>query len=122
MLTRQQIMERLRIRQLTLSTARATLFAAAVPESRNRYVVGIWINGDGTSRTVEIEKLEEDGTYTMLFNNVPIPPADQVPVPEGWNFDIENPFMLCEGGTNLTAVASAGAPEATIIYWDDVEK
>lgn len=115
-------MEKLRIRQVTLSTDRADLFAEAVPESRIRYVVGIWINGDGTSRTVEIERTEEDATHTMLFDNVPVPPADQVPVPKGWEFDIENPFMLCEGGTNLTAVASAGAPEATIIYWDDIER
>lgn len=122
MLTRQQIMEKLRIRQVTLSDSRADLFAAAVPESRIRYVVGIWINGDGTSRTVEIERTEEDASHTMLFDNVPVPPADQVQVPKGWEFDIENPFMLCEGGTNLTAIASAGAPEATIIYWDDIEK
>lgn len=122
MLTRQQIMEKLRIRQVTLSTSRADLFAAAVPESRIRYVVGIWLNGDGTARTVQIERTEEDASHTMLFDGVNVPAAEDAPVPNGWEFDIENPFMLCEGGTNLTAVAAAGAPEATIIYWDDIEK
>ena len=121
MLTREQIIDRLKIRQTTLSTTRASLFPAAVPENKIRYIVGIWINGDGTSRTVEIEKTEEDGTHTMLFDNVPIPPADQVPIPEGWNFNIENPLMRLEGGTNLTGISSAGSPEATCIYFDNPE-
>jgi len=121
-LSKEQIRQRLRIRQVTLGTSRVDLFPSAVPERKLRYVIGIWINGDGASRTVEIEKTEEDGSHTMLFDNVPVPPADQVPVPKGWNFDIENPFMVCEGGTNLTAVASAGSPECTVIYWDDIER
>jgi len=121
MVTREQIMDRVRVRQVTIGTSRTDIFAAAVSENKTRYIVMIVINGDGTSRTVEIEKTEEDASHTMLFDNVPIPPASQVPVPEGWQFDIENPFMTLEGGTNLTAIASAGAPELTIIYWDDPE-
>lgn len=121
MISREEIRGRLRINQVTLSTSRQDLFPADVPERKMRNVVGIWIDGDGTSRTVEIEKTEEDATHTMLFDNVPVPPADQIPVPEGWDFDIENPCIVLEGGTNLTGVANAGAPEATIIYWDSPE-
>lgn len=120
MLTKEQIRNRVRVNQVTLSTSRGDLFTA-VPERQIRNIVWIGIMGDGTSRTVEIEKTEEDGTHTMKFDNIPVPPADQVPVPEGWNFDIENPFMTLEGGTNLTGISSAGSPELTVIYWDGPE-
>lgn len=136
MLTREQIKQQLRIRRTELSTTRKYLFgvnaaASLVPERKIRYVVGIWLIGDGTSRTVNIERIKEDPSAvdppadadcTMLFPAVPVPPADQVPVPEGWEFDIENPFMLCEGGTNLTGKASAGAPNAVVIWFDDIER
>lgn len=117
-LTREEIRDRLRVYQATLGVARVDLFAAAVPERKIRNIVWIGIMGDGTSRTVEIEKTEEDATHTMKFDNIPVPPADLIRIPDGWKFDIENPFMTLEGGTNLTGISSLGAPELTIIYWD----
>lgn len=121
MLTKEHIRDRLKIYQVTLGVARVDLFPAAVPERKTRYVVYIGIMGDGTSRTAEIEKTEEDATHTMLFDNVPVPPADTESIPEDWHFDIENPFLTLEGGTNLTAIVSAGSPELTILYWDSPE-
>lgn len=133
MLTKEQIRDRLKIYHVELDgTTRKALFPEeadpdkkAVPERKTRYVVGIWINGDGTSRQVDIEKTTEAEPvgHTMLFENVPVPPADQCPVPEFWHFDIENPFLNLEGGTNLTAVADVAdaKPQVTIIYWDSVE-
>ncbi len=98
------------------------IFDSVVPERKIRHIVYIGIMGDGTSRTAEILKDEETaGSQTMKFDNIPVPPADTESVPEDWHFDIENPFLNLEGGTNLTAIASAGAPELTIIYWDTPE-
>ena len=89
MVSRDEIYGRLRIAQLSLTTSRQTIFGSAVPEARMRNIVYIGLIGDGTaSRTVDIEKLEEDGTHTMLWNDVPVPPSAQVAVPEGWSFDI----------------------------------
>ena len=118
MLTRDQIIERLSYAQLTLSGSRQNFFAADVPERMMRNIVEILLFGDGTaSRTVEIEKVKEDDTYDMIFDNIPVPPAAVVPLPQD-AYDIENPIVVLEGGTNLSAVASAGTPEATLIYWD----
>ena len=126
MVTREQIMERLSYAQLTIGTSRANFFDEDVPERMMRNIVAILIFGDGTaSRTVEIEKVKDGhetpptdpDDYDMIFDNVPVPPAAVVPLPqEGYN--IENAIVVLEGGTNLSAVASAGAPEATLIYWD----
>ena len=111
-------MERLSYAQLTIGTSRANFFADDVPEGVMRNILGILLFGDGTaSRTVEIEKVEEDDTYDMIFDNIPVPPAAVVPLPPA-DYDIENPIVVLEGGTNLSAVASAGAPEATVIFWD----
>ena len=45
-----------------ITTSRTALFAA-VGERNIRYIVYIWLFGDRVaSRTVDIEKLEEDGT------------------------------------------------------------
>ena len=117
-LTREQIMERLSYAELTIGTSRANFFTDDVPERMMRNIVAIIIFGDGTaSRTVEIEKVKEDDTYDMIFDNVPVPPALAVQLPVA-DYDIENPIVVLEGGTNISAIASAGAPEATLIYWD----
>jgi len=117
-LTREQIMERVRVAQLTLSTTRTDIFATDVPEKTLRYIILIIIYGDCVaSRTVEVEKKKEDGTYKMKYDNVPIAPADARSIPpNGW--DIEKPILVLEGGTNLAFTASAGAPEVSVLYWD----
>jgi len=111
-------MERLSYAQLTIGSSRANFFASDVPERVMRNIVAIILFGDGTaSRTVEIEKVKEDDTYDMIFDNIPVPPAGVVPLPpEG--YDIENAIVVLEGGTNISAIANAGAPEVTLIYWD----
>ena len=118
-LTREQIMERLQTDSVDIETSRTALFAA-VPENKMRYVVGIFISGDGTtSRTVTIEVLEEDGTtYTEKFADIPIAPADHRELPES-GFDIENAILVLEGGTRLYGTLSAGTTTpVTVIYWD----
>ena len=118
-LTREQIMERLEYKSLSLTTSRQNFFSSDVPEKVIRYIVAIFIIGDGSaSRTVDIEKVKEDDTYDMIFNDVPIAPSDVRPIPP--SYDIENPIIKLNGGTNLSAVANAGTPKVTIIYWDDI--
>ena len=117
-LTRQEIMERLSYAQLDITNARGNFFDDDVPERMMRNIVAIIIIGDGTaSRTVNVEKVEEDDTWDMIFDSVPVPPAAIVQLPPA-DYDIENPIVVLEGGTNISAVASAGTPYATLIYWD----
>jgi hypothetical protein len=117
-LTKDEIRERIRYVHLTIGSSLSNFFANDVARRVKRYIVAIVIYGDGVaSRTVEIEKVKQDGTYEMIFDNVPVSPAGEVWIPP--TYDIENPIIMLEGGTNLAAVASAAGPEATVIYWDD---
>jgi len=120
-LTRDQIRERLKYAQLTLSTSRQNIWASDIPERVKRNVVAIILTTDATLRYVEIEKVLEDDTYSMILDNVPVDVGTGVNgiVPMPHNYDIENPILVLEGGTNLSFISSAGAPEVTVIYWDD---
>jgi hypothetical protein len=122
------IREKLRAKSITIGTSRTRAFDAGeyhmdatnhvLAEENTRYIVAIFLIGDGSaSRTVTIEKIEEDGTtYTLKFDQVPIAPADVRQIPQ--TYDIEHPILTLEGGTNLYFTGSAGSPKATIIYWD----
>lgn len=118
-LTREQIMERLQTDDVWVTVSRTAL-TAAVPERKMRYVVGIFLSGDGvSSKTVDIEKLEEDETtYTMKFSMIPVAPADHREIPES-GYDIENPIMVLEGGSRPYGKASGNSVNTTIIYWDN---
>jgi len=119
-LTREQIMERLQVDSVTVGTSRTDFWAAVVPERKMRNIVLIELVGDGVaSRTVNIEKTEEDlTTHTMKFNTVPVAPSEIVPLPQS-GYDIENPILVLEGGTQLTGIVNAGAGlPATVVYWD----
>jgi len=120
-LTRDQIRERLKYAQLTLSTSRQNIFSSDIPERAKRNIVAILIMTDGTLRYVEVEKVKEDDTYDMILDNVPVDVGTGVwgIVAFPHNYDIENPILVLEGGTNLSFISSAGAPEVTVIYWDD---
>jgi len=123
MLTREQIMERLKYAQLTLSTSRQNIFGSDIAERKKCYIVAIFIMTDATLRYVEIEKQKEDDTWEMIFDNVPIDVATGneqgvLQLPKS-GYDIENPILMLEGGTNLSFISSAGAPEVTILYWED---
>lgn len=117
-ISREEIRQRLKTESVTIATTRTPL-TDAVEERKMRYIVLIRLHGDGVaSRTVDIEKLEEDGTYTMKFNDVPVAPADVREIPEG-GWDIENPILVLEGGTRPYGTVNAGAGlNCTIIYWD----
>jgi hypothetical protein len=120
MLTREQIMERLKADSVTLGTSDTDFWSSAVPESKMRYIVLIQLHGDGVaSRTVDIEKKEETGSYTVKFDDIPVSPADTVPLPPH-GYDIENPILVLEGGANLAGKVSAGSGlNATVVYWDN---
>jgi len=111
------IREKLKATSVTIGTSDTDAWTENVPENKMRFIVAIFLIGDGTaSRTVDIEKKEEDGSYTVKFDDVPIAPADVRPIPP--SYDIENPILVLEGGTNLAFKANAGSPKATVIYWD----
>lgn len=121
-LTKQEIRERLLYAQLTIGSSRANFFASDISERKIRYIVAIFIFGDATTtRTVEIEKVKEDDTYDMIFDNIGVAPTEKVQLPKD-KYDIEDALITLEGGTNLSAVADAEATppalEATVIYWD----
>jgi hypothetical protein len=65
---RKLILERLKTEAKVVGTTTTDFFSSNVPESKMRYVVSIFIMGDGVaSRVVDIYKKEEDGTYTPKF-------------------------------------------------------
>jgi len=113
----QTVIEKLRVVSVNIGTSRTNAFSSDVPEYKMRCIVAIFLIGDGSgSRTVDIEKVEEDGSYTMKFPSVPIAPADFKPIPQ--SYDPLKPIMVLEGGTNLSFKANAGSPYATVVYWD----
>lgn len=119
MVTREEILERLKTDEVQVGYQ--TFFFAAIPERKTRFVVAVFVNGDGVaSRTENIEKLEEDGTYTMKFRNIPVAPADHRELPES-GYDVENPILTLEGGTRLRGSVTGGTLSNTIIYWDQPE-
>lgn len=116
---RSQILERLRVAQITVGTSETDFFSSNVPENTMRYVVAIILNGDGSStRTVTIYKKSENGSYSTLVDKWAIAPTDTKMLPPN-QYDVENPLFVLEGGTNIAAKTDGGAPSATLIYWDD---
>ena len=118
-MSRDEIRQKLRIVTISLTTSAANVFAN-VPERTMRNVVAIWLTGDGTSRTVTIAWAGE--RTGNIFPDIPVPPAGFVQIPEG-QYDIENPVIVVEGGTRITAAQNAGSGvDLVCVYWDDVEK
>lgn len=113
------------------------IFDSSVPEKNIRYILGIFVSGIATPQKITIERVNEDGTFVMLFHEVYVAPDNilatanthntgsdvNVSIPNNWQFNINNPFLVCEGGTNLSATASFPAvtpARLTIIYYDDL--
>lgn len=117
-LTKEQIREKLKTVNVYITTSR-TAFFAAVNERNIRYIVYIWLFGDRVaSRTVDIEKLEEDGTtYTPIFDSINVAPPEKVSLPQ--KHDIENPILTLEGGTRLYGRVSGNSLTATVCYYDN---
>jgi len=115
-----EIRDRLRETQLTLSSSRQNFFSSDVAENNIQNIIAIVLSGDGTSRTIEIEKQEEDDSYTMKYDNIHLSPAQDKTLPLGGIIGLDQPLMTLEGTTNLTASASGGSPEATALHWDEI--
>jgi len=118
MVTRDEIRERLKFKDVNVGTSQTAVFSAVVAERIKRSIVAIVLISDGSARTVEIEKLEEDGTtYTMIFDDYHVGASAVAWIPPN-GYDMEKPIIVLEGGTNLYLKASS-AIAATVLYWDD---
>lgn len=118
-LQKEDIWERLKTESTWVENGRTALFAA-VPERQFRYVVGIFISGNmQVTTTLELEKLEEDATYTTKWSPIPVAPADFRQIPKG-SYSITDPIVTFEGGTRLygkTDVVGMSL-NVTVDYWD----
>lgn len=118
-LQKEDIWERLKTESTWVENGRTALFAA-VPERQFRYVVGIFISGNmQVTTTLELEKLEEDTTYTTKWSPIPVAPADFRQIPKG-SYSIVDPIVTFEGGTRLygkTDVVGMSL-NVTVDYWD----
>lgn len=119
-LDKTRIRDRLRVDNVWIGTTRTPLFDA-VEEQKIRYVVAIHLNGDTSAqRQVDIEKLEEDGSYTLKFGDVPVGANQHQELP-GSGYSIEDPIIGLEGGTRLYGTAVGNSLNGSIIYWDSPE-
>lgn len=118
-LQKEDIWERLKTESTWVENGRTALFAA-VPERQFRYVVGIFISGNmQVTTTLELEKLEEDATYTTKWSPIPVAPADFRQIPKG-SYSIVDPIVTFEGGTRLygkTDIVGMSL-NVTVDYWD----
>ena len=117
---RRKIMEILQTEAKVVGTSDTDIISSNVPEKTFRYIVRIDLIGDGVaSRTVDIKYKDESGNYTTKFPMIPVPPADVRQIPQG-SWDIENPILVLEGGTNLAGKVNAGAGVSLVVtWWDD---
>lgn len=120
MMERRKIMEKLQTYAKAVGTTDTDIFSSNVPEKAIRYIVRIDLIGDGVaSRTVDIKKKNEDGTYTTKFPMVPVAPADVRQIPQG-SWSVLDPILVLEGGTNLAGKVNAGAGVSLVVtYYDD---
>ncbi len=118
-LQKEDIWERLKTESTWVTTTRTALFAA-VAERQWRFVVGIWISGNKqVNTTLELEKLEEDTSYTIKWSPIPVAPTDFRQIPKG-SYSIIDPIVTFEGGTRFygkTDVAGMSL-NITVAYWD----
>jgi len=117
-LTKDQIRERIRIANQWITTSRTDIFSSAVHEGKFRFIIQIRLTGDqSAARTVDIEKKEEDSTYTSKFSNIPVAQTGNVEIPT--DYDVEQPVLVLHGGSNLTMKVSGNSLQAMVSYWDD---
>lgn len=128
-LGKEDLWERIRTKSIWMLMTRTPFFLATeehmhatinmLQERYIRYIVSLHFQGNGISHTSgSIEKLKEDGTYEMKWSDVQIAPAAMPQIPEG-SYDIENPIISIEGGTNLFGRVSGNSINLTITYWDN---
>ena len=118
-LQKENIWDRLKTDSVWVTNTRTALFAA-VAERQFRYVVGIWVSGNmQVTTTIELEKLEEDATYTIKWSPIPVAPADFRQIPKG-SYSIIDPIITFEGGTRFygkTDVVGMSL-NLSLAYWD----
>ena len=118
-LTKQEIWDRLKYEQKWIKTTNTDIFGSNVPESKIRYIVKIILTGDqNTTRIAEISKKLETGSYDTFIPNINVVASQYREIPEG-SYDIENPILTLEGGTNLAGKVSGNSISMTVIYWDN---
>lgn len=129
-LTKEEIWDRIRVKSVWLGVARTPFFVAgekhmqaaanSLTEGYIRYIISLLFQGNAiVNQSAKIEKLEEDAvTYTVKWSDVQIAPAAMPQIPEG-AYDIENPIISLEGGTNLYGHVNGNSINLTITYWDN---
>lgn len=113
--TREQIRQRLLTDEARIEVA--TTLISTVGEAKGPvYVVDIVLIGDSAaSVTVDIEKVNEDGTFTKKYRGVSVEPSAKVHLSP--RYDIEHPIITLEGGAALRALAVGGTPSGVAIHW-----
>jgi len=130
-LTKQEIRDRIRVKSVWLMPSRTPFFAstdehmggtAATPtltERYIRYIVSLLFQGNAIkAQSAKIEKYEEDGSYTVKWSDIQIQPSAMPQIPEG-SYNIEDPIIVLEGGTNLYGHVNGNSINLTITYWDN---
>jgi hypothetical protein len=118
-LTKQEIRDRLKYEQKWITTSNTNIFASDVDEYKIRYIVKIILTGDqSTTRVAEISKKLEAGSYDTFIPNINVVASEKKEIPEG-SYDIEDPIITLEGGTNLAGKVSGNSISMTVIYWDN---
>lgn len=128
MLTKEEIWDRLRVKSVWITPTRTPFFVAAeahmhatlntLAEQYRRYIIMLLFQGNAiTAQSATVEKLEEDGTYTMKFSDIQIQASAMPQIPNG-GYSIEDPIMSLEGGTNLYGTVNGNSNNLSIIYWD----
>lgn len=128
-LSKEEIWDRIRVKSVWLMPTRTPFFVAGeehmaaatdtLVEQYIRYVVMLLFQGNAiVAQSANVEKLLETGVYAMKFSDVQIQPAAMPQIPNG-AYDIENPIISIEGGTNLYGTVNGNSINLSIIFWDN---
>jgi hypothetical protein len=117
---KQEIRDRLKTGSVWVTNDRTPVFAA-VDERKIRYLVALWISGNGSvAANIQFERLNEAGGYDMLWSPIPVAATEFRQIPEG-GYSVEDPIAVFEGGTRLYGkVPPTGVSlNVTAAYWDN---
>jgi len=115
---KETIRERLKYKQKWVTTSITDIFDSDVSENKFRHIVKVIICGDGQAdRTLTLYKKKEDGSYEVIIENLHVAAPEVKEIPQGV-YDIEDPIITLEGGTNLAGKVSGNSLSVTAIYWD----
>lgn len=130
-LGKELIRDRLRVKSTWLMPARVPFFintdehmtgtiaAPVLTERFTRYIVCLLFQGNAiVHQSARIDRYNENGTFEVKWSDVQIAPAAMPQIPEG-AYDIENPIISMEGGTNLYGHVNGNSINLTVTYWDN---